>query len=756
MGVVFKADDSRLRRAVALKFLPEAMASDQAALNRFQREAHAASALNHPHICTIYDVGEEEGHPFIVMEYLEGQTLQKLLGKKALGVDEMVRLSIQVADALAAAHAKGIIHRDIKPANIFVTERSDAKVLDFGLAKLATQLFDEPGAGDAGAPTAPLPARSITDPGTMMGTVSYMSPEQARGEELDGRSDLFSLGVVLYQMATGELPFPGNTAAVTLEAILNRAPVSPAALNPKLPVEAARIIGKLLEKSPGLRYQSAVDLMTELRRLQRDMDSGSFSTVPIQTQQSQESTSPTPGPPSIAVLPFTNRSRNEDDEYFSDGLTDELINALSHVEGLRVVSRTSAFQFKGTPQDIRTIGERLGVRHVLEGSVRRAGDRLRVTAQLVNVADGYHLWSEKFDRNIEDVFAIQDEISAAIAAATRGKLISTPAQPAVRRHTENLEAYNWYLKGRFLTNTAATGQQMRDALTCFRHAIEEDPDYALAYTGIATILVNLYAYFGQRDEETRLAAAAAAQKAVDLDDTLAEAHSTLGFFRMTIDWDWAGADAQFRRAVELDPESSHVLGQYGQFLTIVGRADEALPVLRKARDLDPLSPFLNFSLITCLFNLRDFDAALRQSLQSIHLDANNVLLRSALAFAYLMKGQFQGAIEASEQTVTSSPEDLWWVDMTLGAAYVQTGAAAKARDLLEDLNRRNAQRPVSPISLAGIHMALGEIDNAFDHLERAYAQRHRDLCWISWSPLWDPVRSDARFRDLIARMHLNA
>jgi serine/threonine-protein kinase len=327
--------------------------------------------------------------------------------------------------------------------------------------------------------------------------------------------------------------------------------------------------------------------------------------------------------------------------------------------------------------------------------------------------------------------------------------------PAVRRYAENGEAYNWFLKGRFVMNSSS-GQQTQDALTCFRRAIEHDPDYALAYTGIAAVLVNLYAYFGQRDEQTRLAAAAAAQKAVELDDTLAEAHSALGFFRMTIDWDWAGADAEFRRAVEIDPESSLVLGQYGQFLTIVGRTGEALALLRKARDLDPFSPWSNFMLIICLQCQGDFDAALRHSLESIHLSANNVLLRAALGMSYFMKGQFHEAIESLEQARASSQEDLWWVDMPLGAAYVETGAATKARELLEDLDRHSTQRPVSPISLAGIHLALGEVESAFDDLERAYAERHRDLCWIRSSHLWDPVRSDPRFRDLIARMHLDA
>lgn len=753
MGVVFKAEDTRLHRPVALKFLPEAMATDEIALGRFQREAQAASALNHPHICTIYDVGEEEGRPFMVMEYLEGQTLQKQLAQRPQMLDVVIRLSIQIADALAAAHAKGIVHRDIKPANIFVTKRGDAKVLDFGLAKLAMQWPGKVGAG-ADAPTTELPAGPITDAGTMMGTVSYMSPEQARGEELDGCSDLFSLGVVLYQMATGELPFGGNTAAVTLEAILNRTPVSPVDLNPRLPPEVARIIGKLLEKAPDLRYQSAVDLITDLRRLLRDTDSGSFVTVPLKATQAQDSTSRPMSPPSIVVLPFTNRSRNEDDEYFSDGLTDELIIALSRVEGLRVVSRTSAFQFKGTAQDVRKIGEQLGVRQVLEGSVRRSGDRLRVTAQLVNVADGYELWSEKFDRTVEDIFAIQDEIAEAIVTATRGKLIDSDVKPVIRRSTENIDAYNWFLKGRHLMHTTA-GQHLLESVECLRHAVREDPNYAAAYSTMAMVLVNLYSYYGQRDEETRAAAEAAARKSVELDESRGEAHSALGYYLMTIEWDWEGAEKEYRRAAELDPDSEGVLVPYGQYLAMMGRPHEAIGKLRKAHASDPLSPMVTFNLILCLLCLRNWSAALEVALQAIKLDPQNRLIRSGLSIANYKCGHLQEAIVYSESEALSPDGGLWWALIPLAGAYAETGATAKAKELLRTLRERSAQgQPVSPISLAGVHMVLGEIDEAFECLESAYAERHRDLVWLMSSGLWDPLRSDPRYCDLLARMHL--
>jgi non-specific serine/threonine protein kinase len=400
MGVVYKAEDTRLHRAVALKFLPEELSRDRHALERLQREAQAASALNHPNICTIYDIDEHEGVRFIAMELLEGNTLLLRMGGRAIGVDEILDLSIQIADGLGAAHLKGIIHRDIKPANIFVTDRGTAKILDFGLAKLSA----EPVGPGSAAPTLGT-EEMLTNPGAALGTIAYMSPEQVRGQALDARTDLFSLGVVLYEMTTGKRPFEGSTPGVVFDAILNRDPEDPIGLNPLVPSALARVIRKSLEKDRKLRYQTASDMLADIQRLKRDRESGRTA-APIVAEPTRI--------PSLAVLPFSNLSADKENEYFSDGLAEDIIDALTQVPGLRVMARTSAFAFRGKEQDVREIGARLNVENILEGSVRRAGSRIRVTAQLVKASDGYHLWSQRFDREMTDVFAIQDEISQAI------------------------------------------------------------------------------------------------------------------------------------------------------------------------------------------------------------------------------------------------------------------------------------------------------------------------------------------------------
>ena len=600
MGVVYEAEDMRLGRRVALKLLPPELGKDAQARERFEREAKAASALNHPHICVIHQIAEDKGQPFIVMELMRGQTLKHAIDGKPMETERVLELGEQIADALDAAHREQIVHRDIKPANIFVTERGQAKLLDFGLAKQAARR----GSVDTDGPTAHQPA-DLTEAGTLLGTVAYMSPEQARGRDLDERSDLYSFGTVLYEMATGVVPFRGESTSDVLAGILVQAPRPPTELNARLPAELARIIAKAMEKDRALRYQSAAELRTDLQRLRRDSSQGrvempagasartfgprrrrwlgaglailAVTVVAWLGYAARHAGAPTMGSetprgPSIAVLPFVDMSPGKDQEYFADGLAEELLNVLARIPELRVVGRTSSFQFKGKNEDLRVIGRKLGVATILEGSVRKAGNQVRITAQLVKVEDGFHLWSETYDRQLDDIFAVQDDIASSAASALRVTLLggkaATPAPDA--------QAYNAVLQARHLLRTSSDPNRLK-AQALLQDVLRRDPDYANAWVTLA--IVHTRDYWQAESPAARNAALSRQEqdleRALAIDPDLAEAHALLSRVQR-LRWDFAAADRSIKRARELAPGSAEVIedcGGHGFDLRQVRRGD---------------------------------------------------------------------------------------------------------------------------------------------------------------------------------------
>ncbi len=732
MGVVYKAEDTRLGRHVALKFLPEGLARDRQALERFKREARAASALNHPHICTIHDIDESEGQTFIAMELLEGQTLKQRL-MAPLQIDELLDLAIHVVDALNAAHAKGIIHRDIKPANIFITQSGQAKILDFGLAKFSREQQES-------AETTMTAGESLTSPHSVVGTIAYMSPEQACGEELDARSDLFSFGVLLYEMATGRQAFTGSTSAVIFNEILSKAPTSPMSLNSELPDELDRIINRALEKDRKLRYQNASDLHAELRRLKRDLDSGHKAAA----RQSAHI-------PSLAVLPFANLSADKENEYFSDGLAEEIINALTQLPGLQVTARTSSFYFRGKEADIREIGARLNVENILEGSVRRSGNRIRVTAQLINTANGYHLWSERYDRDMTDIFAVQDEISQAIADKLRVRLAGVG--PLVKRSAENLEAYDLCLKARYhlYKHTPESHEKCRQYC---EQAIALDPGYALAHSRLAEYywMSMILAYINPKEAAPKLKAAAL--EALKLDDTLAEAHSALGLALGFLDFDWAGGEREFRRAMELNPASPEV-HFYAHFsLFAAGRLEESMTEMKLALKQDPLSPLFNAHLGLLYIEMRQPERAISYCRLAIELDPGFWLGYWFLTLAYSYGGQIDTSLTTIEKGIELFGRYPILL-MCLGGGYAVTGRTSEARQLLEELETRSRTTYIASSIMGTIHLALGEIDQGLEFLAKAVENREPFAVFSLKSDLWyDPFRSHPAFQAILRKMNL--
>ena len=734
MGVVYKAEDTRLGRHVALKFLPEKLAQDRQALERFQREARAASALDHPNICAIHDVGEHEGQPYIVMQYFEGQTLRYHIESKALETDEVLDLGIQIADALDVAHSKGIIHRDIKPANLFITDRGQAKILDFGLAKSVTSA-----AADSEGIT-----QDLTQSGTLLGTVDYMSPEQASGKPLDQRTDLFSFGVVLYEMTTGRHPFSSGSVPDTLASIISKHPDPIARYVRNSSDQVGRIVDKLLAKSPDDRYQSAKGLNADLRRLKRELDSGGVTVTPG-TEITEQS--------SIAVLPFVDMSRDKEEEYFCDGLAEELINALTKLESLRVVARTSAFSFKDKGLDVGEIGRKLKVKTVLEGSLRKAGNRLRITAQLINVADGYHLWSERYDREMEDVFDIQDDITLKIVDALRIRLVGDQEIAPAKRGTENVEAYNLYLKGRHQL-LKYTAEEIQNSIKYFDRALALERNYALAHAGLAWANAMLGVWGVAPAHEVMPRGKEEAMKALRVDKNIAEGHYTLGLILTWYEWDWESAEKEYRRAIDINRQEAwpHLL--YAEFLSMLMRHDEAISEARVALRLDPLLLEANRMLGMVLFYARDYRAACDQWREIINLDPNYMAAYLFLGITYLANNEYDDALKGFEQAAALDPEGPG-CQACLASGYGISGRKEKAREILRHLEKKRTQEYYPAVFIAWVTASLGDKDLTFEWLDIAYKERDSLLVWLRFFPgINDLLRDDPRFQDLLRRMNL--
>ena len=786
MGVVYKAEDLRLGRLVSLKFLPEELSREPLAIERFQREARAASSLNHPHICTIYDVDQYEGQHFIVMEYLEGQTLKHRITGKPLDLERVPEYGFQMADALEAAHAKAIIHRDIKPANIFITDRGQVKLLDFGLAKL---LPERRGAGRAKQAVTSFSVTTqdphLTSDGVALGTVAYMSPEQVRGLELDERTDLFSLGLVLYEMTTGQRAFTGNTSGVIFDAILNRAPAPPAHLNPAIPIQLEQIIAKALEKDRELRYRSASDIRADLQRLKRDTDSA--RAMPFKSGEASRQKLRRYRPhfawsgvlvvllilfglnvgnlresvfggasqariESIAVLPFANLSNDPKTEYLSDGITESLINSLSQLPNLAVMSRNTVFRYKGQTMDPQRVGQDLHVRAILTGRLIQSGDDLTISVSLEDVQSSRQIWGEQYNRKLSNLVSVQQEIAGDIYGRLRPRLAGEEKKLLAKRPTENAEAYQLYLQGLFYWNKWTQADFMK-AADYFTQAVQKDPGYALSYAGLA----DSYSLLGDAGylppSEAWPKAKTAALQALDIDDTLAEAHTSLGLVKEHFEWDWAGAEKEFKRAVELNPNLATAHHWYGDYLTNMGRFGEGLAETKKAQGLDPLSLMINTTLGWQFYLAGQNENAVEQLRKVLEIDPKFSPARRILEEVYAHIGKHKEAVAEREKALSLSggPE----LAASIEEDFTKSGYKGVLQSWLEGLTELSKHSYVSSYSIAESYMRMDEKQKAFEWLEKAYEEHDSGLVSLAVEPMFETIRPDPRFKEIVRRMKLS-
>ncbi len=813
MGEVYLAQDTKLERKVALKILPADVASHRDRMDRFVREAKAAAALNHPNIAHIYEIGEAEGQNFIAMEFIDGQTLRKVIHSGQADMPKLLRYLQHVAEGLAKAHAAGIVHRDLKPDNIMVTRDGHAKILDFGLAKLIEPQQSSVDTGEAASELATAILQQHSTPGVVLGTVGYMSPEQAQGKtkEIDQRSDIFSFGCILYEAVTGHKAFAGKDAVDSLNKII-REPVTPISdFRPDAPNDLQRVVRRCLAKDPEDRYQTIKDVAIELRELRRDLagatgidttTSPQFGVPPSggivspgQILPSEAST-PSSQPPSsaeyivsgirqhkfalavalmvlaagavglgmylharnnevaiesIAVLPFQNRSTDGDTEYLSDGLAESLIYRLSQLPNLKVSPTSSVFAYKNKEIDPVKVGNQLGVNAVLLGRIVQRGDSLTISAELVDVRYNKLLWGEQYERKMSELLQTQREIAREIVDKLRLK-VSGQEQGLAKHYTESNEAYQLYLKGRFQWHKR-TNEALKKSIDYFNQAIERDPSFALAYAGLADCYV-VPAYMlppGEKIPKAKMAA----MKALELDDTLAEAHTSLARAMTTYDWDWRGAEREFQRAIELNPNYAIAHQWYCGYLEAMGRTPEAIAEGKRALELDPLSPIITFEMGLGFFYARDYDKAIEYYQKTLELDPDFPPAHGQLPAAYEQKRMYDQAITGFQKGTNLKGSREWYFSLSgLAHVYAVTGNKGEAQKLLSEMKDLSVRQYVPADRIALIYAGLGDKDEAFAWLEKAYDERSFNMTWLKVEPRWDSLRSDPRFADLVRRLGL--
>jgi serine/threonine protein kinase/tetratricopeptide (TPR) repeat protein len=798
MGEVYLAQDTKLDRKVALKILPADVAAHQDRMKRFVQEAKSASALNHPNIITIYEIEQIDSVNFIATEFIDGETLRQRLKNGPLKLGEVLDVAAQIASALSAAHAAGIVHRDIKPENIMLRRDGIVKVLDFGLAKLTERV-----SGDSVDTEAPTSLK--TDPGTVLGTAAYMSPEQARGLEVDARTDIFSFGVLIYEMIAGRLPFEGSNTNEILASILSDKEPSPLARYAReVPAELERIVSKALRKDREQRYQTARDLLIDLHslkdRLQFEAElersaptemraskaamngdvrqaftqAGKTSTdkFPAATKRyatpalallllvtltaiayfyfrsSDKSIGGRPEISSIAILPFVNVNANADTEYLSDGIADSLINSLSQTSKLRVIARSSVFSYKGKEVDPQTIARELNVEGIVTGRITQRGDNLSISVELTDARDKSHVWGEQYNRPVSDLLAVQEEISREISNQLRLNLTGEEQKRLGKRYTENTEAYQLYLKGRYFVNQYSE-DGFKKAVDQFHLAIQKDSKYALAYAGLAETYWVASAQFLQ-PREAMPKAREAALEALKIDDTLAEAHTSLAAVQAFYDYDIVSSEREFKRALELNPGSASAHQWYAWYLFVLKRPEEALREIRRAQELDPLSLLINGEVGMAYYFARQYDRAIEEDKKAVEMDPNNSFARIGLTRNYIQIRKYEEAIATASKP---EPDDSYLL-ASLGEAYARSGKTAEAQKVIDKLNELTKQRYVPPYAVAWIYVGLGQKQQALDWLEKSYANREDTMIWLNSDPSLDDLRSEPRFQNLVRRVGL--